>query len=953
MKDKFIKVVVTDEDGNEAEDETLSKVGVDASFDVDLVDDYGLQDDGTGIIGDKLTVVYGATFGVPTNVSWYKDGKVVATNTVGDTVNQGLTRTISASKWGTGVYKVTITNTDGEVATTNEIEITDKEDAAEILDFTLENDYTDGLDIHYATTDKRAVATVTMSKNYAGTFSVYRATDTAFKSALANDYLKTSTAEPADTAADAITYGIDRYSVLTTNAATNYQVLNANSIGSGYGYINPDGTVTYKWVLDNTGVVRGADYVVAFDQDSISSDKPGTGKANVSDSATAPYVEAPASIAVTKVAENVKPEITFFDEDDEVLGWFGYEEDSTSSREPNGIAPSSKTTLATVGASAAKVYAATNKTTDPDGDGVTQLLSGTTDPVAKGVWTVQKAAGDEAYFFATVKFNKGIFGESALELKSEAAPTAQPAATDMSLLESKDTSSSAVVSFANLRADGTVYIARGRFLGNGTATAPEATRVVAYADIMKEFNPDDATTFVAKADVEAGAKSVTVENAIGSFTNANATSIPTATKYYVDEKPLDSVYASGTTYGTDDYVAIFVPDDTDNYGQVSTNDTFSKDAYTLNATNKEFNSLRVTQVPKTLSNDKKVPGSITGTAASKLLTITGPKLIAKDQFGNAILRGRAAEDVDSVTAVDNTLTTHEAGSAKYAIADGGQVTIYLVVEGDTDSKDGYTISLLGSTVTVINTHTAKHDSTGTVATGLEVKVDGNTLVAGVESAMGTASVSFPKLTGKPDAAANVATFTGSFAAGAAATMQSSADGYTWDDIATDADLAIGASAISEDNTVSGTGYKANTFYRIKIEAAGCADAYVYMDEQKTDAAVLTSLTTASPTVQTIVSGDPKTAGSIGALDQFGNAFLLTAVDTTALSGSGNANCTGTISIADTGVATFTLTDGTDTNGTGKVFTYVDAANGLTWTLTSPALTNSAVAGTWTLTVTIG
>lgn len=724
---KFIKVVVTNEAGAEGEDVTTSPVSVDASSDVSIVDVMGLQSDGTGIVGDTLRLSYGADFGTVTTVSWYRNGSVLVTSGSGnDGIAEGdggLTLRVNAGR-GTGTYKATVV-ADGVRYETNEIEITDKEEAAEILEFTLENDYTDGLDIHYATTDKRAVATVTMNKNYDGKFSVYRATDTSFKSALATDSLTTSTAVATQTAADAIKAAAavaDQSSVLTTNAATDYQVLTAANIGSGYGYINPDGTVTYKWVLNNTGVTRGADYVVAFDQDSISSDKPGSGIANASDKATAPYIVAPAAIEVTKVAAGVKPEITIEDENGEVLGWFGYEEGAVATREPNGIAVSTKTTLANVGAASAQIYAATNKTTDPNGTGVSVIATGVTnrntDAVDKGVWASTVPAGDQAYFFATVKFNKGLFGADALELKSEAVATAQPAATDMSILEDKTTATSAVVSFANLRADGTVYVARGRFLGDGTNTAPAATTIETVAKIVEAFNPDDTTTYVAKADVEAGAKSVTIDNAIGSYTGASAAAIPLATAYVVDgavntENGGITTYASGTTYGTDDYVAIFVPNDTENYGQISTSAQMSKDPYTLDSDTNTWNSLRVSAVPTSIAYDKTVAGSID--QAALVYTITGTKLLAKDQFGNTVRNAITdAQKVKSTTVTDGALTANrERGEATYTVANTGVVTITLTTTTTTDKGDSYAISILGSTVTAKAEYT--NCATGAVA----------------------------------------------------------------------------------------------------------------------------------------------------------------------------------------------------------------------------------------------
>ena len=974
MKDKFIKVVVTDEDGNEAEDETLSKVGVDASSDVQIIDTFGLQEDGTGIINDVLRLSYGSDFGTVTTVSWYRNGSVLVTTGSGNAGiperDGGLTLIASAER-GTGIYKATIV-ADGITYTTNEIEITDKESPAEILDFTLEDDYTDGLGIHYATTDKRAIATVTLNKNYDGKFTVYRATDTTFKSPLATDALTTSTAQATLTAADAIkaTAAVgDQESVLTTNAATNYQVLTANTIGSGYGYINADGTVTYKWVLDDTGVARGSDYVVAFDQASISSDKPGSGVANASEEATAPYVVAPASIAVTKVAAGVKPEITFYDKDDDVLGWFGYQvtDAAEAAEEANGIGTGFKTTLATVGASSAKIYAATNKTTDPDGSGVSQLSSSTANPVEGGVWTSQIAAGDEAYFFATVKFNKGIFDKDALELKSEAAATAQPAATDMSILEDKTTATSAVVSFANLRADGTVYVARGRFTGSSSGGSIDVINTV--HDIVEAFNPDDATTYVAKTDVSAGAKSVTIENAIGSYTSVNAsTGILASNNYYEDGAIVSTTagnYVSGKVYGTDDYVAIFVPNDTDNYGQISTSDTMSKDSYTLNEDDDAFNSLRVVQKATSLSFDKEsTTGKIATDDASATLTIkditpgtnsTAGKFYAKDQFGNRMRTAKTNQSVTSVEVVDKDITSDEKAVATYDISAMGDLTLKVEVgnvgtpgSANVDNGDGFKVTLLGAVVEITNTIVPVEDVTSSTAG------DG---VAEHDTSTWTVKVGSDTLAAPTTALANKEAEADAIKAledvdktqidnGATGTAIHFKPGAAWNDI----DLSTATFTATSDNTLDNLTNIAwnagNGTVDITASAARAGEVVTLNITTALNNKVTVKITTGAAAL-TFAGGDAVTNNPAGATtdtatiagvkDQYGNTMA--DVATTEVTPTVTAAVTGaTVSKIEyaisNGTLTFTVTGTTLTSATAGTLTFNLGGKTVTYTLTN-------------------
>ena len=714
LKDKFIKVVVTDEAGNEAEDETLTKVGVDASFDVELVDDYGLQSDGTGIIGDRLTVTYGSTFGVPQNITWYKDGKVVLTRSIGDLVTNALTRTITASEWGTGVYKVTITNTDGAMAETNEIEITDKEEAAKILDFTLEDDYTDGTDVNYGVTDHRAVATVKMSKNYSGRFRVYKATDVKYASELTNDRLSTSIATPGLTAAQAtdaatanVTVGTTAFtvpltgtSILTTNQATNYQVLNAyttaaatDRLGSGYGYIDNDGTVTYKWVIDTTGVTRGDDYVVCFDQNSISTDTPGTGTANVSAKATAPYVTAPAKIAVTKVARGTNPEITFQDAEGNALNWFGYRNPAAlTNADSNAVAADGSTTLAQTQVQEAKVFRSTNKTTDTKASGVSQHDADTTDNVVAGVWTDQTVGTGDAYWFAYAKLAKGVYGKEAIELTSEAVPNAQDAATDIDLVESKTTATTAVVKFTNLRASGTVYVVRGWFVENNQTAGWDVNRGTTAANIFAGFTNEERPANVTSIKVDAGAASVEVPNAIGDYSHSRLAANTTTT---------DGIYDSNT------YIAVFVPDDQTNYGMVYTDGTTGSDSYTeFAAAAGVVDKSWLTIGQELTSFDKTgMTTAIAGTGANTgTITFTG--IQAKDQFGdNWASTGVAARttDVVKVDVINTTTTKVEAATGASSLAVNGIETLTLTLAEDIDKGDGFTASvanLANLTITV-------------------------------------------------------------------------------------------------------------------------------------------------------------------------------------------------------------------------------------------------------------
>ncbi len=142
---KFIKVIVTDTEGATFEAATTVPVTEDASSDVSIIDVMGLQEDGTAIVGDRLRVSYGSSFGTPTAVSWYRNGSVVDTASVGDGVANMINFDITPAL-GAGTYKATVV-ADGKTYETNEIIVTTKESQAKITAFSIEDDYTDGCDI--------------------------------------------------------------------------------------------------------------------------------------------------------------------------------------------------------------------------------------------------------------------------------------------------------------------------------------------------------------------------------------------------------------------------------------------------------------------------------------------------------------------------------------------------------------------------------------------------------------------------------------------------------------------------------------------------------------------------------------------------------------------------------------------------------------------------------------
>lgn len=418
-------------------------------------------------------------------------------------------------------------------------------------------------------------------------------------------------------------------------------------------------------------------------------------------------METPAAIAVTKVSAGNYPEISFVDEDGNTLAWFG---ETTHN-------------LSTSGIDKGEIYYATSKLNDPEKGTKQGVAINTAGNVEKGVWksNVKAAAIIDAYWFASVTTKKGIFDKDAVTLTSEAVPVAQKSADTINLVEDSTTATSATVKFTNLRADGTVYIVRGlkerTEAGKGTDTWNGTDYYSTTANVFKAYEAGINEAIVGKEDVEAGAASVTVAQTISEY-ETNAAANP------------DTALGANTAgyFPVNNYIAVFVPDDEDNYGMIYTTDGFLNKATKEDSTSSaDSQGLSLTQVATSIKFDK-TAGIVTKTAGSHVYTITSTGLKAYDQFGKLMNTDVASTEVTSVEqSVNKGLTTDERGTATYSVnGANGQVTVVLKTADIIDLGDGLKITVLGSTIDVNAKYLATAQA-GAVSNGLVVKVGSDTL----------------------------------------------------------------------------------------------------------------------------------------------------------------------------------------------------------------------------------
>ena len=504
----LISVVVYTSAGQILEPTTKATVSIAAAT---LIDEDGLQEDGTAVVGDNLRITYTSDLGNPQNVTWYRDGTAVKTSTA---ANFDFTMTTTKA----GNYYATVTAADGTVYTSNTITCSDKELPAVLTDFAITEDTSYGVTatkgaekIDYAAETDNLIATVTMNKLYAGDFYVVKASS--------KDYAKDKITLTDKSAKTNFTLETNVNAFTDLNALTNYYETNLNK---GLMYKNTDGSVTFKIVLDGgSDLKRGESYMLLFHQTAIPASNPGKGDEIMTLPDEAPYLEAPASVVVSKAQVGSGVELEFRDADGNKLDWFGAQ----------GAAAATD-----VGITSAIMYKASENVA---GSGTN--LNNTTKNVEKGTLT-GTGNGDAGfqYYSAVVTFKKGIYSKEQLTLTTEAKALATQSLNAMALYNNKVNPTTATVKFNNLVTDGMVGILHTE---SGGIKKPAGQQ---YKEDLKAVQNGDLSKLTGMAVVSKGTSKVDIEGAITSV-NEDAD-------------------------GMDIYVPVFLPNDTEGYTTVYAED---------------------------------------------------------------------------------------------------------------------------------------------------------------------------------------------------------------------------------------------------------------------------------------------------------------------------------------------------------------------------------------------
>ena len=679
MVGEKLSVTATAANGNEFDSEATAPVKADKAGEIKLVDDNGLQEDGTARTTDTLRVSYGADLGTPKNVTWFCNGAVMSVFTLdaGNLTQAAFNSDACRSKnpvvlLGQNVYTeleagewmVSIESTDGDMWISNSVEVV-YEGVAVMSDVSIEDDYETDLEtgvsgIQFDTKTDNAILNVTFNKDYTGDLYL-------INSKYANDINnhkdnQTSWATDANGALsikEALTK-VNTAAQLTNKAATAATVAGVGAEGHGIYWEDANGALHCKIVVNLTeddgsteakgAVNRGDSYFLVWDQADVTDDSITASSKrddlNTSEDIVVPYVEGPAAIKVASYKQNgTTAKIAFLDEDGDVLDWIN---DSTMDA------------FDEVGLLNAKIYTVdTNAKSSGD-----TYVSGTfpgTGGTDKGTLAITYADGlTSKYVYVKVKTVAGVFAKNSVELESPISESAISAMTSISIAQDSSDPYAAKVTLKGLssKAPGTVYVFQGS----------KDTEV---------YTPDDGTTDTAghKTDNDADENATAfntlntkkVEDAIASKHVEGGTSSVIIENVF-EEKDLTNV-----AIGNDMFGVRFVPDDTELWLEQTPDVTFE------DGTGEDVTvptGFHLTQKVKTY----KLSDPISGKKAAQLAT--AGKVVGVDQFGQDVDPDVTALDALATCGLTNTALKDTVDETTGAVPAGnGKITVTITDHG--------------------------------------------------------------------------------------------------------------------------------------------------------------------------------------------------------------------------------------------------------------------------------
>lgn len=494
-------------------------VGEDASSEITLVDETGLQNNGTALTTDTLKVIYGSSLGTPNNITWFCNGAVKTIwslengNLTAASFNSDLCRDMkNNTELAEGDWYVTIENTAGKTYTSNKIVVAEHKGAI-MSGVGFEDDYESDLNVVFDTKTDKAVVDFTLNKQYGGKLYIAENNTTEWKSSSIGT-IPTKSIQVLATISDSTWEDNTNMKDVKKESGLTNKAVKENS-GKILYYSDKNGAVHCK-VASTATLTRGTDYALVFVQDDVDGDEFTLSSKkedlNISDKATMPYVVEPASIALTTFdANGSSAEITMYDSNKEVLAWWG------NGETPGSGANKSNTFKATgnkVSGLEVKLYNPEKNEVSDDDDPVTIAKV----KVDKGVITTSNAALTNGYAYAKIKTDKGIFAKESKTYTATLGESATHAITGLEMDQSGDNPADAKVTLKNLKskATGTVVIVQNKNNKITTDALGRAGNGFGSAGLLAKEATKDSDLIVGMARVTNGTTEVIIKDVFDS-----------------------------------------------------------------------------------------------------------------------------------------------------------------------------------------------------------------------------------------------------------------------------------------------------------------------------------------------------------------------------------------------------------------------------------------------------
>ena len=517
-------------------DEGVGLYGVaDASAEIQLIDESGLQENNTATQTDVLSLVYGSDMGTPNNIVWYKDGAAAAAyalqggGIVNGFNNKNIMTLATDGKMPTGTWYVQVENTEGKTFTTNTIIVSDENVDAVVSDFSISDSYAalQALGTGIASNAKKnftddeisltasnlakwipintvtsaAVIDVTVSKAYTGA-AFYLVESDEDQVSNNTHVLKINSANLTN---------VNKASNFTDKKLFQNAIDKAGSATAKYGqisavggiyYTETSGVTHYKFFSgmedSSTTVERGTNYKLIYETTgNTPSNTDSIDDYVTTEAYQAPYVMAPDALTVTgrqtsATTAGWEAQLSIMGMDAQYINHLTYTDNYAQ------ITFWANSSVKNTGGTmfdyinGASGQSATNNT------GSCLVVAGA-NAAPKGTLNYGDSTSKAVY--AEFHADKGVFGDDVLDLVSPAVETATAPANSMEISESTDTPENAIVSFESLSsyAGGTVTLYK-MAVSKGATAASEAATII------------DKGTEVASADVAGGVSSVEIED---------------------------------------------------------------------------------------------------------------------------------------------------------------------------------------------------------------------------------------------------------------------------------------------------------------------------------------------------------------------------------------------------------------------------------------------------------